>query len=206
MDLTARSQVRTFLSQRRHDVSPVMWRGRDDCDERREVLTFLLFSSRVFLIVQSIQLLTWRRNSCEAGGKRPGKEQKHGEGPDMNLQQQEERGSEPSVNTSFVLPLAAIRRHMLALVGGKGANLGEMTGARLPVPPGFCITTAAYEQVASEAGLEAVLDARAPPRHAHRLSPAHQRAFSPVPHSGAPASPGSAGARGTPRGKIKHTW
>jgi pyruvate,water dikinase len=50
---------------------------------------------------------------------------------------------------------------MLAQVGGKGANLGEMAGAGLPVPPGFCITTTAYEQVAFEAGLEAVLDAGA---------------------------------------------
>ena len=29
-------------------------------------------------------------------------------------------------------------------VGGKGANLGEMTNARLPVPPGFIITSEAY--------------------------------------------------------------
>ena len=29
-------------------------------------------------------------------------------------------------------------------VGGKGASLGEMTGAGLPVPPGFALTTAAF--------------------------------------------------------------
>lgn len=29
-------------------------------------------------------------------------------------------------------------------VGGKGASLGEMTGAGLPVPPGFCVSTKAY--------------------------------------------------------------
>jgi pyruvate, orthophosphate dikinase len=29
------------------------------------------------------------------------------------------------------------------LLGGKGANLAEMTNAGLPVPPGFTITTAA---------------------------------------------------------------
>jgi len=29
-------------------------------------------------------------------------------------------------------------------VGGKGANLGEMTRAGLPVPPGFCLTANAY--------------------------------------------------------------
>ncbi|MBI3739653.1 MAG: phosphoenolpyruvate synthase, partial [Chloroflexi bacterium] len=30
------------------------------------------------------------------------------------------------------------------LVGGKGANLGEMTRAKLPVPPGFSLTADAY--------------------------------------------------------------
>jgi pyruvate,water dikinase len=33
-----------------------------------------------------------------------------------------------------------------ALAGGKGANLGELLRAGLPVPPGFVVTTAAYRQ------------------------------------------------------------
>ncbi|MCA9952700.1 MAG: hypothetical protein KDE48_23785, partial [Anaerolineales bacterium] len=32
------------------------------------------------------------------------------------------------------------------LVGGKGANLGEMVHAGFPVPPGFCLTTVAFQQ------------------------------------------------------------
>ena len=32
----------------------------------------------------------------------------------------------------------------VALVGGKGANLGELTAAKLPVPPGFVVTSQAY--------------------------------------------------------------
>ena len=32
---------------------------------------------------------------------------------------------------------------MRELLGGKGAGLAEMTNAKLPVPPGFTITTAA---------------------------------------------------------------
>ena len=32
----------------------------------------------------------------------------------------------------------------VATVGGKGANLGEMTRARIPVPPGFIVTANAY--------------------------------------------------------------
>jgi rifampicin phosphotransferase len=39
------------------------------------------------------------------------------------------------------------------LVGGKGANLGRLTAAGFPVPPGFTVTTAAYQAfVASGAG------------------------------------------------------
>ena len=34
----------------------------------------------------------------------------------------------------------------LPRVGGKGANLGEMTRAGFPVPPGFCVTTDAFQQ------------------------------------------------------------
>jgi rifampicin phosphotransferase len=63
--------------------------------------------------------------------------------------------------TSLVREFARVDAGMLALVGGKGANLGEMTRAGLPVPPGFCLTTEAYRAVAAGAGLEPVLDALA---------------------------------------------
>lgn len=33
----------------------------------------------------------------------------------------------------------------VALVGGKGANLGELNNAGIPVPPGFCVTAKAYK-------------------------------------------------------------
>jgi pyruvate,water dikinase len=44
-----------------------------------------------------------------------------------------------------------------ALVGGKGANLGEVTAAGLPVPPGFVITSDAYNYVVDTAHLAAGL-------------------------------------------------
>ena len=31
-------------------------------------------------------------------------------------------------------------------VGGKGGSLGELDGAGIPVPPGFVVTTAAFER------------------------------------------------------------
>ena len=40
----------------------------------------------------------------------------------------------------------------VALVGGKGANLGELTAAGQPVPPGFVVTADAYLDAVSESG------------------------------------------------------
>ena len=45
----------------------------------------------------------------------------------------------------------------VGLVGGKGANLGELTTAGLPVPPGFVVTAAAYLEAVSESGARARL-------------------------------------------------
>ncbi|MFI7698888.1 PEP/pyruvate-binding domain-containing protein [Nonomuraea sp. NPDC049480] len=50
------------------------------------------------------------------------------------------------------LDFSEIDAGMLAEVGGKAANLGELIRAGLPVPPGWVLTTEAYGQVA--AGLE----------------------------------------------------
>jgi pyruvate,water dikinase len=42
----------------------------------------------------------------------------------------------------------------IPLVGGKGANLGEMTNAGIPVPPGFIVTASAYFDFVEKAGLQ----------------------------------------------------
>lgn len=47
---------------------------------------------------------------------------------------------------SLVLFFDQIDRASLPLVGGKGANLGELSKAGFPVPPGFCLTTRAYKE------------------------------------------------------------
>lgn len=39
-----------------------------------------------------------------------------------------------------------ISKQDVSIVGGKGANLGELTHLNLPVPPGFCISSRAYEE------------------------------------------------------------
>jgi len=46
----------------------------------------------------------------------------------------------------LILPFSDISAVDTPLVGGKGANLGEMTHAGFPIPFGFCLTTAAFQQ------------------------------------------------------------
>ena len=48
--------------------------------------------------------------------------------------------------TTLTLSFSDIRARDLGLVGGKGANLGEMTHAGFPVPEGFCLTTLAFQE------------------------------------------------------------
>ena len=45
--------------------------------------------------------------------------------------------------TKYVYDFSEGNRDMKDLLGGKGANLAEMTNMDLPVPPGFTITTEA---------------------------------------------------------------
>ena len=44
-------------------------------------------------------------------------------------------------------------RHDVARAGGKGANLGELTRAGLPVPPGFVVLAGAYLRAMEAAGV-----------------------------------------------------
>ncbi|MFQ5408011.1 MAG: phosphoenolpyruvate synthase [Anaerolineales bacterium] len=55
----------------------------------------------------------------------------------------------------IILRFEKISAADLPLVGGKGANLGEMARAGLPVPPGFCVTTAAFRAFMEASGAAA---------------------------------------------------
>ncbi|MFC2020218.1 phosphoenolpyruvate synthase [Chloroflexota bacterium] len=46
-----------------------------------------------------------------------------------------------------------VNKNDIPLVGGKGANLGEMTNAGIPVPPGFIVTASAYFNFIEKSGL-----------------------------------------------------
>jgi rifampicin phosphotransferase len=55
---------------------------------------------------------------------------------------------------TYAAPFDEIRKDDLALAGGKGANLGELSRAGLPVPPGFVLTTAAYDAFVETNGMK----------------------------------------------------
>ncbi len=55
---------------------------------------------------------------------------------------------------SYVVRFAELGRGDVAVAGGKGANLGELTRAGLPVPPGVVLTTAAYRAFVDAIGDE----------------------------------------------------
>jgi pyruvate,water dikinase len=50
--------------------------------------------------------------------------------------------------------LEDIRADDIETVGGKGASLGELTDAGLPVPPGFVVTAGTYRTFIEEAGID----------------------------------------------------
>lgn len=54
----------------------------------------------------------------------------------------------------FVVLFEEVGKNDIALAGGKGANLGEMTRAQIPVPPGFIVTSEAYFRFLKESNLE----------------------------------------------------
>ena len=56
------------------------------------------------------------------------------------------------------MSLETLRRDTVERAGGKGASLGELMRAGLPVPPGFCVTTAAYRRAVVEAGLAGAIE------------------------------------------------
>ena len=74
---------------------------------------------------------------------------------------------------------------MKSEVGGKAASLGEMTGAGLPVPPGFAVCTSAYRRARDESDLDAQI-ARIDPLLVLPVRPQDAPSASPSSIPGAP--------------------
>ena len=55
----------------------------------------------------------------------------------------------------YILPFSEIRKADVATAGGKGANLGEMVAAGIPVPEGAVLSAAAYDRFVLENDIDA---------------------------------------------------
>ncbi|MDS0293493.1 phosphoenolpyruvate synthase [Halogeometricum luteum] len=77
-----------------------------------------------------------------------------------------------------VVWLDDVRADDLDTVGGKGASLGELTSAGLPVPPGFVVTAGTYRSFIEEAGIDEELFDAVDVDHedSGALKTAHERA------------------------------
>jgi pyruvate,water dikinase len=118
--------------------------------------------------------------------------------------------------TRYLAPLAAFGRGDTGQAGGKGASLGELTRAGLPVPDGFVLTTSAYRAHLRHSGLAdrlaellaaapdgslvraAVRDAPLPPDLAAELRHAYAGLVGTGAHRGAVAVRSSATAEDLP--------
>ncbi len=75
----------------------------------------------------------------------------------------------------FIRPFSELTKKDVAIAGGKGASLGEMTQAGFPVPPGFVVLADAFEHFLDEAGLRSkitVLLGTVDPKNMHALEAA----------------------------------
>jgi pyruvate,water dikinase len=66
----------------------------------------------------------------------------------------------PSAPPSCIAWFDDVSRRDVASVGGKGANLGELTQAGFAVPPGFVVTAGAHLQAMDDAGARTDLRGR----------------------------------------------
>ncbi|MBK7828656.1 phosphoenolpyruvate synthase [Nannocystis sp.] len=69
------------------------------------------------------------------------------------------RDALPFDPSDLVRPFATLGKQDTALVGGKGANLGELLRAGLPVPQGFVVTAQAYLDALDTAGVRPKVNA-----------------------------------------------
>ena len=59
----------------------------------------------------------------------------------------------------FIKPFKQLDKKSVKEAGGKGASLGELTQAKIPVPPGFVVLAPSFERFITETDLDAEIEA-----------------------------------------------
>jgi pyruvate, water dikinase len=80
----------------------------------------------------------------------------------VRTEAQEGAGGSPRVVEHVIVWFEDLSRRDVPIVGGKGANLGEMSRAGIPVPPGFVITASTFDGFLDAAGLRILVENRLP--------------------------------------------
>ena len=65
-----------------------------------------------------------------------------------------------NIKYMFIKTFNQINKKSVDIAGGKGASLGEMTAAGLPIPPGFIITAQAFDRFLEETDLLQEIEAQ----------------------------------------------
>src|SRR3989338_732679 len=60
---------------------------------------------------------------------------------------------------TFIKPFKQLNKNSVSEAGGKGASLGEMTKAGIPVPPGFVVLASAFDRFLEETDLDSEIEA-----------------------------------------------
>lgn len=60
----------------------------------------------------------------------------------------------------FTKTFQNLSKNDVAIAGGKGASLGEMTQAGIPVPPGFVVLSSAFERFVEKTDIDVEIDAK----------------------------------------------
>ena len=55
--------------------------------------------------------------------------------------------------SSYIKKFIELNKSNAGIAGGKGASLGEMTNAGIPVPPGYVLLSSAFERFCEETDL-----------------------------------------------------
>ena len=54
----------------------------------------------------------------------------------------------------YIKVFKQLNKNSVSEAGGKGSSLGEMTNAKIPVPPGFVVLAKAFDQFLQETDLD----------------------------------------------------
>ena len=72
---------------------------------------------------------------------------------DMDEQENTDMNADTQSARNYIRKFEELTKNDVPIAGGKGANLGELTHADAPVPPGFAVTSMTFDKFLKDTGL-----------------------------------------------------